>query len=119
MSSVAMATVGPGAVLLGRRSEIEVLDRLLAGARGGRSGVLVLSGEPGIGKTALLEYAVGGAHGFQVARTVGVDLVAAGPISPANAPIVPTGSAQAASDAVNGRTVHRRPPRSTVKEQAR
>jgi len=60
-------------VLLGRRSEIEVLDRLLAGARGGRSGVLVLSGEPGVGKTALLEYAVGAAQGFQVAQTVGVE----------------------------------------------
>ena len=68
-----MVTTGPGAVLLGRRSEIEVLDRLLAGARGGRSGVLVLSGEPGVGKTALLEHAVGAAQGFQVARTVGVE----------------------------------------------
>jgi DNA-binding CsgD family transcriptional regulator len=73
MFGAAMATMGPGAVLLGRRSEIEALDRLLAGARGGRSGVLVLSGEPGIGKTALLEYAVGAARGFQVVRTVGVE----------------------------------------------
>jgi hypothetical protein len=35
--------------------------------------VLVLSGEPGVGKTALLEYAVGAAQGFQVVRTVGVE----------------------------------------------
>ena len=68
-----MVTSGPGDVLLGRRSEIELLDRLLAGARGGRSGVLVLIGEPGVGKTALLEYAVGAAQGFEVVRTVGVE----------------------------------------------
>jgi Integrase core domain len=51
--------------------------------------------------------------------TVGVDFVAAGPLSPENAVVVPAGSAQAASDAVSGRTVHRRPLRSAVKEQAR
>ena len=44
-------------MLRGRRSECAALDRLLAGA-GGQSGVLVLRGEPGVGKTALLEYAV-------------------------------------------------------------
>ena len=68
-----MVTNGPGGSLLGRRSEIELLDRLLAGVRDGRSGVLVLRGEPGVGKTALLEYAVAAAQGFQVARTVGVE----------------------------------------------
>ena len=41
--------------LLGREREREVLDRLLDGARGGRGGVLVVHGEPGVGKTALLE----------------------------------------------------------------
>jgi Integrase core domain len=52
--------------------------------------------------------------------TVGVDLAAAGSISPENALVVsPAGSAQAASDAVEGRTVHRRPLRSAVKEKAR
>jgi Integrase core domain len=51
---------------------------------------------------------------------VGVDLAAAGSISPENALVVsPAGSAQAASDAVEGRTVHRRPLRSAVKEKAR
>lgn len=38
-------------MLLGRRSECAVLDRLLDAARGGRSGVLAVHGEAGIGKT--------------------------------------------------------------------
>ena len=44
--------------LLGREREREVLERLLEGARAGHGGVLVLHGEPGVGKTALLEFAV-------------------------------------------------------------
>jgi predicted ATPase len=46
-------------MLRGRRDECAVLDRLLEGARVGLSGVLALKGEAGVGKTALLEYAVG------------------------------------------------------------
>ena len=53
-----MVTMGPGELLLGRRSEREVLDRLLEAVRGGQSGVLVVAGERGVGKTALLEYAI-------------------------------------------------------------
>jgi hypothetical protein len=68
-----MATTGPGELLLGRRRERELLDRLLADARGGRSGVLVVRGEPGVGKTALLKYAVSSASGFRVVRTVGIE----------------------------------------------
>jgi DNA-binding CsgD family transcriptional regulator len=48
-------------MLRGRREERAVLDGLLEGARVGRSGVLVLKGEAGVGKTALLEYAVASA----------------------------------------------------------
>jgi DNA-binding CsgD family transcriptional regulator len=59
-------------MLVGRRNECDVLDGLLVAARGGRSGVLVLRGEPGVGKTALVDYAVGSASGFRVARAVGV-----------------------------------------------
>jgi DNA-binding CsgD family transcriptional regulator len=58
--------------LLGREREREVLGRLLEGARAGQGGVLVLHGEPGVGKTALLEYAVEVAQGFQVVRAAGV-----------------------------------------------
>ena len=45
-------------MLRGRRSECEVLGGLIDGVRGGRSAVLVLRGEAGVGKTALLDYAV-------------------------------------------------------------
>jgi DNA-binding CsgD family transcriptional regulator len=60
-------------VLVGRRSECGTLDRLLEGARAGQSGALVLRGEPGVGKTALLEYAIGSAADFRVVRVVGVE----------------------------------------------
>ncbi len=68
-----MAMSMPVERLLGRRREREVLDRLLEGARRGDGGVLVVHGEPGVGKTALLEYAAGGAEGFRVVRTTGVE----------------------------------------------
>jgi hypothetical protein len=68
-----MATGSPGEQLLGRQREREVLHRLLEAARGGRGGVLVVHGEPGVGKTALLEYAVQAGRGFRVARAVGVE----------------------------------------------
>jgi DNA-binding CsgD family transcriptional regulator len=50
-----------------------VLDQLLASARVGDSGALVLRGEPGIGKTALLTYLLGRASGCVTARAVGVE----------------------------------------------
>ena len=42
--------------LVGRRAERDLVEQLLAGARAGRSAVLVVRGEAGIGKTALLEH---------------------------------------------------------------
>src|SRR5262249_25727813 len=68
-----MVTRWPEAALLGRRHECDVLDRLLVAAGGGQSGVLVLVGEPGIGKTALLGYAIESASSFRVARATGVE----------------------------------------------
>jgi hypothetical protein len=68
-----MVTKGPGAGLLGRQTETEVLDRLLGAVRDGQSRVLVLRGEPGVGKTALLEYAVSAAKGYQIARVLGIE----------------------------------------------
>src|SRR4051812_31708164 len=58
--------------LLGRAREREVLDRLLDQARGGRTGVLVIRGAAGIGKTSLLRYAAGAAPGFRIAGVAGV-----------------------------------------------
>jgi AAA ATPase domain len=60
-------------MLLGRLPERAALSQLLDAARSGRSGVLVLRGEPGAGKTALLEYAVESAAGLRVARVAGVE----------------------------------------------
>jgi DNA-binding CsgD family transcriptional regulator len=59
-------------VLRGRDSECEALDRLLDAVRAGRSGALVMRGEPGVGKTALLDYALERASGCRVARAAGV-----------------------------------------------
>ena len=60
-------------MLLGRLPERAALSQLLDGARAGRSGVLVLRGEPGVGKTALLDWAVGSAAGLRVVRVAGVE----------------------------------------------
>jgi DNA-binding CsgD family transcriptional regulator len=59
--------------LRGRRAECAALDRLLADARAGQSRVLVLRGEAGIGKTALLDYLNAQAAGFRVVRAAGVE----------------------------------------------
>ena len=64
---------GPAGELWGRRRECEVLDRLLEAVRGGESRALVVRGEPGVGKTALLDYLVEHASGCRVARAVGVE----------------------------------------------
>ncbi len=58
--------------LRGRRRECDVLDRLVASARGGQSQVLVLRGEAGVGKSALLQYVRTRASGCRVARAAGV-----------------------------------------------
>jgi DNA-binding CsgD family transcriptional regulator len=50
-----------------------MLDQLLASARTGDSRVLVLRGEPGIGKTALLSYLLGRASGCRTTRAVGIE----------------------------------------------
>ena len=63
----------PGLQLLGRERERGALDRLLDAARDGHGGVLVVHGEPGVGKTALLEYAIEAGREFRVARTSGVE----------------------------------------------
>jgi len=60
-------------VLIGRAKEAYALECVLAEIRAGLSGMLVLRGEAGIGKTALLDWAVGQAGDMQVARVTGVE----------------------------------------------
>ena len=60
-------------MLLGREAERLALDRLLAEACDGRGGVIALVGEPGIGKTVLLEYAAARSDGMRVLRARGVE----------------------------------------------
>jgi DNA-binding CsgD family transcriptional regulator len=70
-----MTTPSPerrAAGLIGRRRECELLDGLVGAVRGGESGALVVRGEPGVGKTALLEYLVDQVSGCRVVRTAGV-----------------------------------------------
>jgi hypothetical protein len=59
--------------LLGRADECARLDGLIDAIRGGESQSLVLRGEPGIGKTALLEHLVESASGLTVLRAAGVE----------------------------------------------
>jgi DNA-binding CsgD family transcriptional regulator len=60
-------------MLLDRLAERATLSRLLDAARGGRSGVLVLRGVPGVGKTALLDYAIESAPGLRISQVAGVE----------------------------------------------
>jgi DNA-binding CsgD family transcriptional regulator len=62
-----------GRKLLGRRLECETLDRLVSAVRAGQSEVLVLSGEAGVGKTALLRYLAEHASGCRVMWAVGAE----------------------------------------------
>jgi hypothetical protein len=57
---------------LDRTEELAAVEAALAAVRDGLSGVLVLRGEAGIGKTALLEWAAGQAGAMQVARVAGI-----------------------------------------------
>jgi DNA-binding CsgD family transcriptional regulator len=61
-----------GPPLNGRRAECDALDRLVESVRGGDSRALVLHGEEGVGKTALLDYLAAHAPDCQVARAAGV-----------------------------------------------
>jgi len=65
--------VVPQVELVGRRRECERLEQLIAGARAGTSGALVVSGDPGVGKSALLEYLLTRSAGCRAARATGVE----------------------------------------------
>jgi DNA-binding CsgD family transcriptional regulator len=69
-----MSSGAPSAQLLGRSSECQTLDRLLESVRAGQSRVLVVRGEAGVGKSALLEYLLDSASpGCRVVRAAGVE----------------------------------------------
>ena len=63
---------GRAAGLTDRRSEREALDQLIGSVRAGESRALVVRGDPGVGKTALLDYLVDRAQGCRVAHAAGV-----------------------------------------------
>src|SRR5580693_7339339 len=71
-----MVTPSPGreraAELRGRLRELGFLDQLIDAVRAGESRALVLAGEAGVGKTALLDYVAGHAPGCRVVRATGV-----------------------------------------------
>jgi DNA-binding CsgD family transcriptional regulator len=68
-----MSSSAPARTLRGRSGECEALVGLLEGVRAGESRVLVLRGEEGVGKTALLEHLLERASGCRVARAAGVE----------------------------------------------
>ncbi|HVY96868.1 MAG TPA: AAA family ATPase [Solirubrobacterales bacterium] len=59
--------------LIGREAEGAQIERLLDGVRNGESGALLVRGEAGVGKTALLDAAVESAADLRVLRTLGVE----------------------------------------------
>jgi ABC-type transport system involved in cytochrome c biogenesis ATPase subunit len=63
----------PASGLIGRRRERGMLEQLIDTVRAGGSRVLVVRGEPGIGKSALLDYLTGQASGCRVVRAAGVE----------------------------------------------
>ena len=70
---VAHHTPATARSLLGRSPEFASLDRVLDDARGGRGSVLVVRGESGVGKSALLDYVADRASGCHLARSAGVE----------------------------------------------
>jgi DNA-binding CsgD family transcriptional regulator len=63
---------GPAPDLTDRRTERQVLDQFVDGVRAGQGHALVIRGEPGVGKTVLLDYLAGRASGCRVVRAAGV-----------------------------------------------
>ena len=68
-----MGVRNPENLLVGRTAEQEQIASQLAMARSGQRGLLVIRGEPGIGKTALIADAAGSAAGMRVTRIAGAE----------------------------------------------
>ena len=92
--------------LTDRRSEREALDRLVQAVTGGQSQALVVRGDPGVGKTVLLDYLARRASGCQVARASGVqsEMELAGLVGAVAA--VPPGFDRHAAAFTGGRCAH-------------
>src|SRR2546430_17142321 len=90
MSGAPSPVRSPGGQLLGRERERVALDRLLEAARGGHGGALVVHGEPGVGKTALLEYAGEAGGGVRGGRAGGGGGGVGAPYPPPPPPCPPT-----------------------------
>jgi hypothetical protein len=71
-TGVAPGLYDPG-MLVGRSREMDVLERLLDGARSGDGGAVVIHGEAGVGKSALLRFARDAARDFLVLNAVGIE----------------------------------------------
>ncbi|RXZ42331.1 ATP-binding protein, partial [Agromyces binzhouensis] len=71
----------PSPPILGRSDELERLGALLGGARNGHGGALLVRGEPGIGKSTLLDAAVESARGIRVVRADGYEAEASIPFA--------------------------------------
>ena len=69
----AEANYRDASVLVGRSSELEALAEVIDRVRSGGSASLVIRGEPGVGKTVLLDELVNRAHDFRVIRTEGIE----------------------------------------------
>src|SRR5215471_4309553 len=63
----------PTPALVDRQRERQALDNLMEDLRSGRGRALVVRGEAGVGKSALLEYAAGTSADIRVARAAGVE----------------------------------------------
>src|SRR5689334_292316 len=68
-----MATPDARVHLLGRRSELAALDALVSAVSAGKSQALVVRGDPGLGKSALLDYVAERATACRVVHAVGVE----------------------------------------------
>ena len=78
-----------GSTLVGRAAELSAVDAVLAAAARGQGGSLVLTGQPGIGKSALLRHAIDAASGFGVARSVGAESETAFPYAGVHQAVLP------------------------------
>ncbi len=68
-----LSTFSDELALIGRRGELDALAALVEDARAGRSGVLIVRGQPGIGKSVLLDEVARQSEGFVIARVAGVE----------------------------------------------